>query len=81
MSDDDFGEPDISPGESRRAIPTWIKQFVYKRDRGRCVLCGSQSDLHYDHELPYSKGGTSLSTDNVRILCSRHNLTKGSRIE
>ncbi len=67
--------------EFRRAIPAWVKQAVYKRDKGRCVTCGAQDQLHFDHEFPYSKGGTGLSPSNVRILCARHNLQKGAKIE
>lgn len=64
-----------------RQIPTWVKQAVYKRDKGRCVLCGATNQLHFDHELPYSKGGASATPANVRLLCARHNLSKGARIE
>lgn len=64
-----------------RQIPTWVKQFVYKRDKGRCVICGATDNLHYDHDLPFSKGGSSARPDNVRILCARHNLSKGGKIE
>jgi hypothetical protein len=67
--------------EFKRAIPAWVKQVVYKRDKGRCVLCGAQDQLHFDHDLPFSKGGTGLSPENVRILCARHNLQKGARIQ
>ena len=67
--------------EFRRAIPAWVKQAVYKRDKGRCFICGAQDQLHFDHEFPYSKGGTGLSPNNVRILCARHNLQKGAKIE
>jgi len=45
------------------------------------VLCGSKNNLHFDHDLPYSKGGTSLTTTNIRLLCARHNLSKGSKIQ
>jgi hypothetical protein len=67
--------------EFNRVIPAWVKQAVYKRDKGRCVLCGAQDQLHFDHELPFSKGGTGLTPDNVRILCARHNLQKGAKIQ
>ena len=67
--------------EFRRAIPAWVKQVVYKRDKGRCVLCGAEDQLHFDHELPFAKGGTGLTPQNVRILCARHNLQKGASIE
>lgn len=64
-----------------RVIPSMVKYEVWKRDEGKCVLCGASENLHFDHELPYSKGGTSLLTSNVRILCASHNLAKGARIE
>ncbi len=64
-----------------RQIPTAVKQIVYKRDKGRCVLCGSDKNIHFDHDLPYSKGGTSLSAENIRILCAKCNLSKGGRIQ
>ena len=69
------------PLQHARIIPTAVKQEVFKRDSGRCVLCGAQDQLHFDHDLPFSKGGTSLTAQNVRILCARHNLSKGARIE
>jgi len=63
-----------------RLIPTTVKLEVWARDKGQCVLCGSKENLHFDHDLPYSKGGTSLTTENVRILCMRHNLRKSDNI-
>jgi 5-methylcytosine-specific restriction endonuclease McrA len=36
--------------------------------------------LHFDHDLPYSKGGTSITEDNVQLMCARHNLKKGNKI-
>lgn len=44
------------------------------------MLCGSKENLHYDHDLPYSKGGISLTAENVRILCMKHNLKKSDKI-
>jgi hypothetical protein len=64
-----------------RVIPSWVKQAVYKRDKGQCVLCGEKDHLHFDHDLPYSRGGTSILAENVRLLCARHNLQKAARIE
>lgn len=64
----------------RRIIPTAIKLIVWKRDGGRCVLCGEIDQLHFDHDLPWSKGGTSLTAENVQLLCVRHNLQKSDRI-
>lgn len=66
--------------DRRRIIPTHIKLEVWKRDGGRCVMCGAADELHFDHILPYSKGGTSMSTENVQLLCARHNLQKSAQI-
>ncbi len=64
-----------------RLIPTEVKKEVWKRDKGRCVICGETKNLHFDHELPFSKGGTSLTSKNVRLLCMKHNLQKSDKIE
>lgn len=64
-----------------RLIPTEVKKEVWKRDKGRCVLCGETKNLHFDHDLPFSKGGTSLTINNVRLLCIKHNLMKSDKIE
>ena len=67
--------------EHPRMIPTPVKVEVWKRDKGRCTKCGSQQDLHFDHVIPYSKGGSSLSADNIQLLCSKCNIAKRDRIE
>lgn len=64
-----------------RQIPSWVKQEVFRRDKGRCVICNSADQLHFDHDFPFSRGGTSVLPENVRILCARHNLEKGAKIE
>ena len=64
-----------------RLIPTSVKLQVWKRDRGRCVICGSPNNLHFDHIIPYSKGGSSLVAENIQILCARHNIAKKDKIE
>lgn len=64
-----------------RLIPSQIKKDVWKRDQGRCVLCGDSKNLHFDHDLPFSRGGTSLLVNNVRLLCARCNLKKSDKIE
>ena len=67
--------------EQTRLIPSTVKLEVWKRDKGKCVLCGASENLHYDHDLPYSKGGSSLTALNIRLLCARHNLSKSDKIE
>jgi hypothetical protein len=82
--EDDTNHPKVTSAiatEHPRVIPTHVKVQVWKRDRGKCVICGAVNDLHFDHIIPYSKGGTSLSADNIQILCVRHNLEKSAKIE
>ncbi len=64
-----------------RVIPSAIKLEVWKRDKGCCVRCGSRENLHFDHVIPYSQGGSSKDGKNIQILCSRHNLQKHDKIE
>jgi len=63
-----------------RQIPSHIKQAVFKRDGGKCVQCGSTTNLHFDHDVPHSKGGSSITEANIKLLCARHNLEKSDKI-
>ncbi|MGI8951786.1 MAG: HNH endonuclease [Chitinophagaceae bacterium] len=71
---------EIKDLDHNRIIPTDVKLEVWKRDKGRCITCGSTDNLHFDHILPYSKGGTSLKAENIQLLCARHNLQKRDKI-
>lgn len=54
---------------------------VMKESGGRCALCGVTSKdrpLDVDHIIPRSKGGNS-EKENLQVLCSRCNRTKGNR--
>lgn len=78
--EDDLNQPVRPNAARRRVIPTQVKLEVWKRDGGRCVVCGATDELHFDHIVPYSKGGTSLVAENVQLLCARHNIQKRDRI-
>jgi 5-methylcytosine-specific restriction endonuclease McrA len=80
---DDHYRPTITPPtlEDDRLIPSWVKLEVWKRDQGRCQKCGTTSGLHFDHIIPYSKGGSSKNPANIQILCGQHNLAKRDNIE
>lgn len=78
--DEDFSKPVKVDLPHRRIIPTWVKLEVWKRDGGKCTKCGATDELHFDHILPYSKGGTSITPENVQLLCARHNLQKSNHI-
>lgn len=79
---DEFAAEDSSSQltERTRIIPTNVKLEVWARDGGRCVTCGATDELHFDHVVPYSKGGTSLRAENIQLLCARHNLSKSAKI-
>lgn len=79
--DEDFSLPPIRNAAPRRVIPTSVKLEVWARDEGKCVICGAKDELHFDHDLPFSKGGTSLVAENVQLMCAHHNLQKHDRIE
>ncbi len=64
-----------------RLIPSQVKLEVWARDKGQCVKCGSNDNLHFDHIIPFSKGGSSLVAANIQLLCVRHNLQKRDNIE
>ena len=63
-----------------RQIPGEVQKEVYERDRGKCVKCGSVENLHFDHIVPFSKGGSSKIAKNIQLLCARHNLKKRSKV-
>jgi hypothetical protein len=71
---------DKSASEYSRYIPSEVKQQVWQRDKGKCVLCGSKRHLEFDHELPVSKGGSN-TVNNIRILCKDCNRKKSGKIE
>jgi hypothetical protein len=71
---------DLSESEQRRIIPSHVKLAVWKRDKGACVECGSKINLHLDHILPFSKGGTSETEANIQLLCMKHNIQKGAKL-
>ncbi|MBP6824080.1 MAG: HNH endonuclease [Acidobacteria bacterium] len=78
--EEDFSVPASVNPERRRIIPTSVKLQVWARDKGKCVVCQAEDELHFDHILPFSKGGTSLMVENVQLLCARHNLEKSDKI-
>lgn len=52
---------------------------VYHRDAGQCQMCGLTSDLHLDHKIPKSKGGSD-TMENLWLLCAKCNLSKSDTI-
>ena len=81
-------EPDFMPiaesvdsdGEPGRHIPSEVKLNVWRRDSAKCVKCGSQERLEYDHIIPVSKGGSNTER-NVQLLCEKCNREKAAQIQ
>lgn len=51
---------------------------VMQNSNSACVACGFTQDLHVDHIVPLSRGGTN-DLENLQMLCSRCNLSKGAK--
>jgi hypothetical protein len=67
-----------APGErNSRTIPQDVKITVTVRDQGKCVQCGATEDLHFDHKIPWSRGGAN-TINNIQLLCGPCNRRKGA---
>jgi hypothetical protein len=49
VEENDDEQPPVLPPRPRRNIPRAIKIAVWRRDGGRCVVCGGTDMLHFDH--------------------------------
>lgn len=73
----DGGDP--APPRSRTRIPADLRRVVFERDGGRCVECGSDFDIQYDHVIPHSLGGAA-TVENLQLLCAGCNQRKGASL-
>jgi hypothetical protein len=62
-----------------RFISVETRREVWRRDQGRCVQCGSQERLEFDHIIPVAMGGAS-SARNVQLLCEGCNRQKAATL-
>jgi len=63
----------------REPISESVRLFVWQRDGGQCVKCGSRERLEFDHIIPLVAGGSNTER-NVQLLCEACNRSKGSAI-
>jgi hypothetical protein len=66
-------------GATRAAIPDEVRIFVWKRDGGRCVACGGNQRLEFDHVIPLALGGANTAR-NLQLLCEACNRSKGAAL-
>lgn len=64
---------------TRVGIHTDLRRAVFERDGGRCVECGSNFDLQYDHILPVARGGAT-TIENLQLLCADCNRSKSDAL-
>jgi len=62
-----------------RSISEQVKNAVWRRDEGKCVQCGSNENLEFDHIIPHSKGGANTKR-NIQLLCESCNRKKSDKI-
>ena len=68
-----------SSNKRSRRITQEVKDKVWNRDGGKCVECGSNENLEFDHIIPHSKGGANTYR-NIQLLCQPCNRTKSAKI-
>ena len=64
-----------------RAFTAGMRQRVYERQNGKCVICGKAfeiSDMDADHIEPWSKGGKTVE-ENCQMLCRKCNQEKAAK--
>lgn len=63
----------------RERIADDVRLFVWQRDFGKCVKCGSVEKLEFDHIIPVIKGGSNTER-NIQLLCESCNRSKGANV-
>jgi 5-methylcytosine-specific restriction endonuclease McrA len=66
-------------GAAREPIPENVRLFVWQRDKGQCVRCGSRERLEFDHIIPVVAGGSNTER-NIQLLCESCNRSKSSTV-
>ncbi len=63
----------------RAGISVAVKRAVWERCGGRCVECGGDSLLEFDHVIPLAMGGSD-GARNLQLLCADCNRSKGASL-
>jgi len=66
---------------SIRAFSDAMKQKVYEKQKGNCVVCGNHfeiSEMEADHITPWHEGGKTTE-ENCQMLCKECNRRKSGR--
>ena len=74
-----FENLESMPSARRERIPESVRLFVWQRDEGKCVNCGSRENLEFDHIIPVAEGGSNTER-NIQLLCERCNRGKGKSV-
>jgi hypothetical protein len=78
---DKFETGGIALRQKRNAlISQKTKDYVYKRDGGKCVCCSNVHKLSYHHITPVSENGSNHATNIILVCKSCHNLIHTSQI-
>ncbi len=68
--------------DQRKLMTKELRQQIKERDHYTCQMCGKvmldEVGLHIDHIIPIKQGGKSIP-ENLQVLCSKCNLSKGAR--
>jgi hypothetical protein len=75
----DLMATDTNGTTGRPGIPEEVKRFVFRRDGGKCVQCGSGELLHFDHVIPVAMGG-GHTAENLQLLCATCNREKAATL-
>ena len=74
-----FENLERTPSAKREKIAESVRLFVWQRDEGKCVKCGSQEKLEFDHIIPFADGGSNTER-NIQLLCEQCNRQKGKNV-
>ena len=68
----------FTKSRQRRRIPNSTRALVLAQAGFKCQRCGSPHNLHVDHVVPHSWGGSD-GIHNLQVLCAKCNRTKSNR--